>query len=53
MGSFYFQLGLTVVFQLLRQVVKDPDSREKMKGILLQLRDTINAAYADDPDFAK
>ena len=53
MTSFYFQLGLTVVFQLLREVVKNVDSRAKMKETLLQLRDTINAAYADDPEFAR
>ncbi len=51
-NDFLISMGLSVLFTSLKQFVKNPQSKSNMKKALLKLRDSINAAYADDPDFA-
>lgn len=36
------------VLTILRLVVKDSAKKERLKGILLNIRDGINAAYPED-----
>jgi hypothetical protein len=51
-NDFLVSMGLSVLFTSLKQFVKNPQSKENMKKGLLKLRNAINAAYIDDPDFA-
>jgi hypothetical protein len=52
MFDFYISMALAVLFQVLKQVVKNPKSKEELKKAMLKLRNAINTAYADDEDFA-
>jgi hypothetical protein len=49
--DFYVSMALAVIFQVLKTVIKNPKSKADMKSACLKLRNSINAAYADDPDF--
>ena len=51
MADFYVDLGLSIVFSVLRVVIKNPGKKEEMKKALLKLRNQIELAYAGDPDF--
>jgi hypothetical protein len=49
--NFFVPMALSIIFQVLKLVIKNPSAKEEMKAACLKLRDSINAAYADDPDF--
>jgi dihydroxyacetone kinase-like predicted kinase len=39
---------LTLALSLIRAVVKNPRKKEKLKKIMLEIRDAIDAAFATD-----
>jgi len=51
-NDFLISMGLSVLFTCLKQFVKNPGSKETMRSAFLKLRNAINAAYSDDPEFA-
>jgi hypothetical protein len=44
MDSMIISLALTVI----RSVIKNPGKRAKLKSVLLNIRDAINAAYPEE-----
>jgi hypothetical protein len=52
MNEWYYDLGFSALFSLVKATVKNPQSKENFKRAFLKLRNAINAAYANDPDFA-
>ncbi len=51
MNDFWVDMALSVLFSVLKQVVKNPAKKAELKKAMLKLRDTINIAYGGDPDF--
>lgn len=51
MNNFWIPMALSVLFEVLSETVKNPQSKAKLKKALLKLRNAINTAYFDDPDF--
>lgn len=49
--DYLIDFGFSVVFSILRQVIKNPSSKETYKKVMLKIRNQINVAFADDPDF--
>jgi hypothetical protein len=49
--DFWVDMALAVMFSVLKQVIKNPDKKAAMKAAFLKLRNTINIAYDDDPEF--
>lgn len=49
--DFYISMALSIIFQVLKQSVKNKKSKADLKAAFLKLRDQINALYADDEDF--
>ncbi len=49
--DFYVSMALAIIFQVLKEVISNPKSKAQMKSACLKLRNTIEVAYADDPDF--
>lgn len=52
MDEFLLQMGITTVLTALKQSFKNPAKKEQLKRAFLKIRNSINALYADDPDFA-
>lgn len=52
MGGFWVEMALAILFSVLKQVVKNPASKESLKRAMLKLYSSIKLAYAGDPDFA-
>lgn len=52
MNDFFYDMGLAVLFRVLKDAVKDAKKKASIKKAMLKLRDAINLAYADDKDFA-
>ncbi len=46
--DFIESMALSVLFNVLKIVVKNPAKKEALKKALLKLRDQINSAYPDD-----
>lgn len=51
MANFWVDMALSVVFAVLKSVIKNAESKEEMKKAFLKLYRQIQVAYADDPDF--
>jgi hypothetical protein len=49
--DFYISMALSIIFQVLKQAVKNKKSKSDMKSAFLKLRDQINVLYAGDRDF--
>lgn len=47
MQSILISLGVSAIMA----AIKNPDKRIKLKKVMLDLRNAINAAYSGDPDF--
>lgn len=47
MDDLFIQLGITAILQ----AVKNEAKRAQLKKALLKVRNAINMAYANDPDF--
>jgi hypothetical protein len=45
MIDFYVNLGLSIVFSVLAQVVKNPEKKEELKRALVKLRDQLLFIY--------
>jgi hypothetical protein len=43
--DFWTNIGLSIVFSVLQQVVKNPEKKEEMKRAMVKLRDQLNMAY--------
>lgn len=43
---------ITMAIATLLATIKRPEKREHLKKAMLKVRNAINAAYADDEDFA-
>ncbi len=41
------QIGVTIILQS----IKNPEKRAALKKVMLKVRNSINTAYAGDPDF--
>ncbi len=52
MQDFLISMALSIIFEVLKTVVKNAQSKGKMKAALLKLRNSINVAYSGDPDFS-
>lgn len=39
---------MTLALTVVRQVIKNPAKKAKLRSILMKLRDAIDAAYADE-----
>jgi hypothetical protein len=51
MQDYLISLALSVMFTLIKSVVKNQQSRIEMRKALLKLFISIRAAYPNDPDF--
>lgn len=51
MDSFWVDMALSVIFSVLKQVIKNPGKKTDLKAAMLKLRNTINTVWAGDPDF--
>lgn len=49
--DYFVDMGLAILFSVLKNVVKNPSKKDEMKKAFLKLRNNINIAYAGDPDF--
>lgn len=47
MMEFWIDLAFSVMFTLLRGLVKDPKKREEMRKVFLKLDTLIHAAYPE------
>jgi hypothetical protein len=45
--DFFITMGTAAILAS----IKNPEKRAALKRIMLKIRNAINAAYADDPDF--
>lgn len=45
--GFWITMGTAAILAS----IKNPDSRAGLKKVMLKIRNSINAAYADDKDF--
>jgi hypothetical protein len=52
MVDYLESMALAIIFSVLKTVVKNAESKAKMKAAFLKLRNGINDAYAGDPDFS-
>jgi hypothetical protein len=44
-------LLIQMAVSILLSTIKNPEKRAELKRAMLKVRNTINMAYADDPDF--
>ena len=51
MEDFLLNMGITTVLTAIKQSVKNPEKKATLKKAMLKIRNSINALYADDPDF--
>lgn len=49
--DYLVDMSLTILFSLLKKVVKNQHSKDEMKAAFLKLRNVINVTYAGDSDF--
>ena len=47
MQDFLVSMGLSVIFEVLKNVVKNKDSKEKMRKAMLKLFNAIKTAYPE------
>ena len=50
-SNILFDLAISTVITTVKAVVKNKKKKEELKRVFLKVRNTINAAYAGDPDF--
>jgi hypothetical protein len=46
-----FDFWITMGTAAILASIKNPDKRAQLKKIMLKIRNAINTAYANDPDF--
>lgn len=46
-----FDMLLSLGITILLTYIKNPEKRAEIKKVALKVRNSINAAYASDPDF--
>ena len=51
-SAFWWNFGLSLVIPILQTAIKDPAKRASIKKAALKIAALIQAAYANDPDFA-
>lgn len=51
MESILFDLGISFVFTALREAIKNPDKKAKLKKVMLKIKNQIEVVFSDDPDF--
>lgn len=51
MENVLFDLGISVIFTALREAVKNPDKKAKLKKVMLKIKTQIEIVFSDDPDF--
>jgi ABC-type uncharacterized transport system permease subunit len=51
MQDYLISMALAILFSVLKQSVKNAQSKANMKAAFLKLFNAIKALYADDPDF--
>lgn len=49
--EFWEDFAFSTVFTVIRGVIKNKKKKAEAKRLMLKLRDLINVAYGDDPDF--
>jgi hypothetical protein len=47
--DYLLSMAFSIIFEVLKMVVKDPNTKEKMQSVLRKLAKAILAAYPDDP----
>lgn len=50
-NNFWIDMALSVIFSVLKQIIKNGESKEDMRAACLKLYNTIKIAYSGDPDF--
>ncbi|MFN0108518.1 MAG: hypothetical protein ACKVZH_06655 [Blastocatellia bacterium] len=51
MESILFDIGISAVFTALREAIKNPDKKAKLKRVMLKIKKQIEIVFGDDPDF--
>ena len=51
MNEWLIPMALSIVFQILKDSVKNPASKAKMRAAFLKLFNAIKSLYSGDPDF--
>jgi predicted solute-binding protein len=49
-GDFWVEMALSVVFAVLREVVKNPTRKAALKKAMVKLRNVVTVAYPPDQD---
>jgi len=52
MNDWFIDLGLSVLFRLLKDAIKNQAKKAQWRRAMLKLRDAIELAYGDDEGFA-
>jgi len=51
MGDFWLEIGITAVLTALRDAVKNPEKKAKLRPAMLKIGATILAVWYGDPQF--
>lgn len=51
MNDFWLPMALSIIFQVIKQSIKNPRAKADLKSAMLKLRNQINLMYVGDPDF--
>lgn len=51
MGDFWLEIGITAVLTALRDAVKNPEKKVRLKPAMLKIGATILAVWSDDSQF--
>ncbi len=52
MQNYLVTMALSILFEVIKSLFKNPDSKEELRRAMLKLYNAIKAAYAGDPDFS-
>ena len=48
--NFWIPMALSIIFAVLKEVVKNPSSKAELKAAMTKLRDALLLAYPPDQD---
>lgn len=51
MKDYLINMALSIIFAVLKDVIKNKQSKKEMKSACLKLFENIKVAYNNDPDF--
>lgn len=50
MGDFWVDMAFSIVFSVLRQVVKNPEKKKALARAFIKLRNAVTLAYPPEQD---